>query len=149
MLSRLENKSDKIPQMYSSKEPNKITTKLWNLDMSRVCLLLNSHSHVGMCSPVLRCRQVWCYWRIWKLFILVLSSVRFEGFYQILSAFRKWQYFICSMPLSLCKLMVLGPCNLCSNWHSDFDFNRRFGCKIFYSLCDWRCDVTTNYFFIL
>ena len=39
--------------------------------------------------------------------------------------------------------MVLGPCNLCSNWSSDFDFNRRFGCKIFYSLCDWRCDVTT------
>ena len=82
------------------------------------------------------------------MFILVISSVRFEGFYQICflidSAFDKWQYFIFSLPLSLCKLMVLGPCNLCSNWSSDFDFNRRFGCKIFYFLCDWRCDVTTN-----
>ena len=31
----------------------------------------------------------------------------------------------------------MGPCNLCSKWSSDFDFNRRFGYKIFYSLCDW------------
>ena len=81
------------------------------------------------------------------MFILVISSGRFEGIYQICflidSAFGKWQYFICSLPLSLCKLMVLGPCNLCSNWSSDFDFNRRFGYKIFYSLCDWRNDVTT------
>ena len=42
----------------------------------------------------------------------------FEGFYRICLlinlAFGKWRYFIFSLPLSLCKLMVLGPCNLCS-----------------------------------
>ena len=87
--------------------------------------------------------------RIWKVFISVICSVSSEGFYYICFlidlAFGKWQYFIFSLPLSLCKLMVLGPCNLCSKWSPDFDYiNKRFGCKIFYSLCDWRCDVTTN-----
>ena len=74
------------------------------------------------------------------MFILVISSVILEGFYRICflidSGFGKWQYFIYLLPLSMCKLMVLGPCNLCSNWSSDFDFNRRFGCKIFYSLSE-------------
>ena len=39
------------------------------------------------------------------MFILVISSGRFEGIYQICflidSAFGKWQYFICSLPLSV------------------------------------------------
>ena len=47
------------------------------------------------------------------MFILVICSVSSEGFYHICFlidlAFGKWQYFIFSLPLSLCKLMVLGP----------------------------------------
>ena len=73
----------------------------------------------------------------WKVFILIICSVSSEGFYHICLlinlAFGKWQYFIFSLPLSLFKLMVLGPCNLCSKWSSDFDFNRRFGYKILYT----------------
>ena len=151
MLGRLKNKCDKTSQMFSLKDSNKIKSKfgefihfksLFTFEQSKV------NSHVGMGSLVLRCRQVWCYWRIWKVFILLICSVSSERFYHICFlidlAFGKWQYFIWSLPLSLCKLMVLGPCSLCLKWSSDFDFNRRFGCKIFYSLCDWHCDVTTN-----
>jgi hypothetical protein len=101
----------------------------------------------GLSRPVCSCESIHLW--IGSPCVYALSSVRFEGFYQICflidSAFGKWQYFIFSLPLSLCKLMVLGPCNLCSKWSPDFDYiNKRFGCKIFYSLCDWRCDVTTN-----